>query len=549
MDSKFSFRFMIIKFLTQEFIKEKYIEIKNSSQLTDGTLGTNNINLCQSCQINKKDCLGHMGFISLHCLIVHPLMINRAIAKLMRYCWVCKQEVRSILDFYTDRQLLEKANGEIKDLKTICDRCENPLRTVIRWVGGDDSQKQCCFESANPKTRKIEFITTKELPDSCHEFIMEVVPVSPWYNSDITLPEHRGLIEQYSNFFRSTYNPYRVYCDIIGLGLGRKKSYSILTDMGSKFGMLEQEIFGKRVNYCMRSVIVPNPQLSIDQVGIPPDAAHIMGVRDEDIVLFNRQPSLTRQSIMAVKVKIQQEGTKVISFNPCLCTAFNADFDGDEMNIFALPNKEIYIRDAKKLLPQNNMLSAKDGKPVVYPHQECLLGLFLGGGRANGENKNIRQNITLQIKNAVVEEKNPDKILETIHQLQTNSYLALNSETEFSLTNFKKSVKDIIDSGARGSESNYRHMFEELGKQNISPFTIVTDKNRNICNNLEKGLTYDEMFLHLQSSRESIVSIGVTTASSGYLSKKLMSSMSNVTYDDQEGVHVFGKRIVSYEKW
>ncbi|BHF68648.1 DNA-directed RNA polymerase III subunit RPC1 [Sparganum proliferum] len=96
---------------------------------------------------------------------------------------------------------------------------------------------------------------------------------------------------------------------------------------------------------------------------------------DDDIVLFNRQPSLHRVSIQAMKATVKQNRT--FRFNPCCCTPFNADFDGDEMNIH-LPQTEEARAEAKHLmLTLKNISSPKNGEPLISPIQDLITATHL----------------------------------------------------------------------------------------------------------------------------------------------------------------------------
>lgn len=118
----------------------------------------------------------------------------------------------------------------------------------------------------------------------------------------------------------------------------KKDAYfpGIPTILRGKWGLIEQTLLGKRINHCLRSVITPDPLLNIDEVSVPGSCLEELGVSEGATVLINRQPSLSRHSILAVKIVARNDDTKVMSFNPCLCEGFNADFDGDEMNLFAI---------------------------------------------------------------------------------------------------------------------------------------------------------------------------------------------------------------------
>lgn len=109
----------------------------------------------------------------------------------------------------------------------------------------------------------------------------------------------------------------------------KKLTTEILSCLRSKKGIYHKLYEGHRINNCIRSVIPPNPKLAINEVEVPMEVNLPM-----EYGLLNRQPSLNIDSIKLVKIK--KSFNKTISFNPLLCKSFNADFDGDEMNIYGV---------------------------------------------------------------------------------------------------------------------------------------------------------------------------------------------------------------------
>ena len=110
-----------------------------------------------------------------------------------------------------------------------------------------------------------------------------------------------------------------------------------------KNGIYHKYIEGHRVDKCIRSVIVPDPTLKIDEVGIPKNANI-----STNYGILNRQPSLNIDSLKLVKFKYTPN--KTISINPLLCASFNADFDGDEMNIYGILNENSINELKEKLI-------------------------------------------------------------------------------------------------------------------------------------------------------------------------------------------------------
>lgn len=98
-------------------------------------------------------------------------------------------------------------------------------------------------------------------------------------------------------------------------------------------------------------------------------------MEDGDVVLFNRQPSLHRVSIMAHKARIMPHRT--FRFNECVCTPYNADFDGDEMNIH-FPQSEEAKAEARILMDvKQNLLVPKSGEPLIAATQDFLTTCYL----------------------------------------------------------------------------------------------------------------------------------------------------------------------------
>ena len=178
-----------------------------------------------------------------------------------------------------------------------------------------------------------------------------------------------------------------------------------------KQGRFRQNLLGKRVDYSGRSVIVVGPELKMDQCGLPKEMAlelfkpfvmkdlvekgvanNIKSARKmverakpevwdslETVikghpVLLNRAPTLHRLGIQAFN-PVLVEG-RAIKLHPLACTAFNADFDGDQMAVH-LPLGEDACREAKMLmLASGNLLKPSDGAPVTVPTQDMILGSY-----------------------------------------------------------------------------------------------------------------------------------------------------------------------------
>ena len=190
---------------------------------------------------------------------------------------------------------------------------------------------------------------------------------------------------------------------------GNRPLKSLSNMLKGKQGRFRQNLLGKRVDYSGRSVIVVGPNLKMYQCGIPKEMAlelfkphvihglverglahNIKGAkkliesRDEKVwdvvedviiehpVMLNRAPTLHRLGIQAFEPKLV--GGKAIRLHPLVCTAFNADFDGDQMAVHVPLSEEAKAEARILMLGANNILNPKDGKPIVTPSQDMVLG-------------------------------------------------------------------------------------------------------------------------------------------------------------------------------
>ena len=194
-------------------------------------------------------------------------------------------------------------------------------------------------------------------------------------------------------------------------GAGNRALKSLSSMLKGKQGRFRQNLLGKRVDYSGRSVIVVGPDLKMYQCGIPKEMAlelfkpHVINglvsreianniksakkmidSRDpkvwdvvEDVikehpVMLNRAPTLHRLGIQAFEPKLVSG--KAIRLHPLVTTAFNADFDGDQMAVHVPLSEEAKAEARILMLGANNILSPKDGKPIVTPSQDMILGNY-----------------------------------------------------------------------------------------------------------------------------------------------------------------------------
>jgi len=194
-------------------------------------------------------------------------------------------------------------------------------------------------------------------------------------------------------------------------GTNRRPLKSLADMIKGKQGRFRQNLLGKRVDYSGRSVIVVGPTLRLHQCGLPKKMAlelfkpfifHKLQLRGlastikaakrlveregpevwdileevirEHPVLLNRAPTLHRLGIQAFE-PVLIEG-KAIQLHPLVCTAFNADFDGDQMAVHVPLSLEAQLEARALMLSSNNILSPANGDPIIVPSQDVVLGLY-----------------------------------------------------------------------------------------------------------------------------------------------------------------------------
>ncbi|PPK97531.1 DNA-directed RNA polymerase subunit beta' [Kineococcus xinjiangensis] len=194
-------------------------------------------------------------------------------------------------------------------------------------------------------------------------------------------------------------------------GPGNRPLKSLSDMLKGKQGRFRQNLLGKRVDYSGRSVIVVGPQLKLHQCGLPKqmalelfkpfvmkrlvDLSHAQNIKSakrmverarpvvwdvlsevitEHPVLLNRAPTLHRLGIQAFEPQLV-EG-KAIQIHPLVCTAFNADFDGDQMAVHVPLSAEAQAEARILMLSSNNILKPADGRPVTMPTQDMIIGIY-----------------------------------------------------------------------------------------------------------------------------------------------------------------------------
>ena len=401
--------------------------------------------------------------------------------------------------------------------------------------------------------------------------------------------------------------------------VGAMKKEGVIGIMSGKDGIFRKLMLGKRVESCARAVIVGDPSLELDQIAVPAsisdsirinvyctkfnvtsmkqmaeksalwwdetedlvDVAHVVPgmvyqrhLQDGDLMLFNRQPSLSRHSMMCFRTKIRKDKYSVFGMNPQVTAPFNADFDGDEMNAFFMENRAEML----ELCHLSECVVDRDhNKTIVVPVQDVVTGCYImslhdepvsdevwadcvlssGADYADLESKTTRSLLytcipgydgrVLKKKQLTeyVRDIGGQQALDVLQRLQSvvqrwlshrgltvslRSVVAapiskgndedpdafrdrchLHVEEQLSGTD----IMHVIQSGAKGSVTHASHMAVAIGQQ------YIRGRKGMFCDrSYSQGLNPDEFYGHQMAAREGVVSTGVGTASTGYLNRR-----------------------------
>ncbi|MBU5575107.1 MAG: DNA-directed RNA polymerase subunit A' [Candidatus Aenigmatarchaeota archaeon] len=410
---------------------------------------------CRTCGLTMEGCLGHFGYIELVKPVIHVLYANY-IYKLLKI--TCRKCSRIMTKKVTQPKKCPYCGEEqipIKFEKPYTfiegENILNPLQIRERFEKiPDEDLKDLKFLGGRPEwliltlflvppvlvRPSITLETGERSEDDLTHKIVDILRINQRLKESIEIGAPDFIISdlwellQYhvATFFDNS---------LVGIPTSRHRSGRPLKTLAdrlrTKEGRFRHNLAGKRVNFAARTVISPDPFISIDEVGVPlvvakdltipvyvtknniefiktlilnpswPSANYIIRpdgrkkkITDEnreeiakeiapgyivhrhlqngDIVLFNRQPSLHRVSMMAHRVRVTPWRT--FTLNICTCPPYNADFDGDEMNLHVLQNEEARAEAALLMAVPKHIRSPRYGGPLIGAEHDHVSGLY-----------------------------------------------------------------------------------------------------------------------------------------------------------------------------
>ena len=247
-------------------------------------------------------------------------------------------------------------------------------------------------------------------------------------------------------------------------GTGKRPLKSLAEMLKGKQGRFRQNLLGKRVDYSGRSVIVVGPELKLHQCGLPKKMAlelfkpflyarldklglattikqakrlvekeksevwdSLENIIREHPILLNRAPTLHRLGVQAFEAKLIEGNA--IELHPLVCAAFNADFDGDQMAVHIPLSLEAQLEARVLMMSTNNILSPSNGKPIIVPSQDIVLGIYYLSQAEQGDKK----------------PKGIFSSIEEIEQALESNVISLHSKIISTFTTLDKDGKQIVE--------------------------------------------------------------------------------------------------------
>ncbi len=441
---------------------------------------------CQTCGARMGTCPGHFGHIELVRPIINPLYGKVLLYLLQSTCEKCGRLVLNEKDLEKLKDELEELEDESKTKSIvkfrtkkvkgrICPFCshEQPTITLLKPTTFYKNKtallptevREWLEQISNDELRMLKLdpvharpewmiLTVLAVPpvntrpsitlesgerseDDLTHKLVDIIRINQRLDMNINAGAPQLIIEDLWELLQYHISTY-FNNELPNTPPARHRSGRALKTLSQRLkgkeGRFRYNLSGKRVNFSARTVISPDPQLDIDQVGVPemiaknvtvpiklttwnaevikkyilsaeyPRALYVIlpnghrvkvgeQTKEEivenllpgstierqlingDIVLFNRQPSLHRQSMMGHLVKVLPG--KTFRLNPAVCPPYNADFDGDEMNLHIIQTIEAQVEARELLMPYQQVLSPRHGHLIIAPNEDHISGAFM----------------------------------------------------------------------------------------------------------------------------------------------------------------------------
>ena len=596
-------------------------DITHSLDLNDprfGNAGSTEV-LCPTCNMRGDECVGHHASLNLGISMFHPLVYKEAQSILNSVCFGCCNKLqrisRSRAKMCPDCKLVNNGDYIIYAHDT---------SVAVRQSTKEKRLASNIPYGILPEGYVISTILVPPIHLRTPEDMEWSTDVQKLYEQLIDVLKGKKIAKVQRTKAPADFSKSAMICAAYSKIVGTQRKEGMIGMMSGKNGIFRELMMGKRVESSGRAVITGDPYLKTNEVSVPKIisdgirviitcgkynekylkelasagnlwwegtddvvACHniLSGMTFErklqsgDLVMLNRQPSLSRSSLMCFKVVLKNDPkSNVLSINPQATAPFNADFDGDEMNTFFMSNKvemaELCQVSETELTPVQDvvtgcyLMSKEDVHVSLEIWSECitvcgtdefyssqlfgaavtthgLLSMCIKGYDGSILDKTKLKNLlsdgdinlyTLQL--VVIRWLSTYGLtvpLESIAIANAPKRIEGESPDTFgdrclSYVKHKMSsnkasygLMSMINSGAKGSAVHASHMAISIGQQYIG------GKEGMFCERpYSRGLTPKEFFGHQMAAREGVVSTGVSTATTGYLNRRACKIMADL---------------------
>jgi len=445
---------------------------------------------CRTCGSSIGECPGHFGYLELAKPVLH-ILYAKAIYRLLKIsCKKCgkilSKEPKHVKEITRNPPgkcpHCEEPQGKVKFVKPytfyedkeemnpeqIRERFERVPDEELRkvgFLGGRPEWLIMTLLPISPVTTRpsITLESGEKSEDDLTHKLVDIVRINQSLRENIDIGAPDFIIKDLWELLQYHVSTY-FDNELTGAPQARHRSGRPLKGMiqrlKGKEGRIRGNLLGKRVNFSSRTVISPDPRISINEVGVPTVVAQELTIdvpvtklnikfikdlmamekvnyvkrpegrrikltpenkadlienltegwsvdrqlADGDIVLFNRQPSLHRPSIMAHRVRVMPYKTFRIA--PQVCPPYNADFDGDEMNLHALQTEEARVEASELIDVKNNIISPRFGGPLIGLDLDQISGMYL---LTRGKNTYTKKQVLEMFGRAGIDMEIPEK--------------------------------------------------------------------------------------------------------------------------------------------
>ena len=416
---------------------------------------------CRTCSSGIGECPGHFGYLELAKPTLHILYAKSIYRLLKIFCKKCgrilTKEARLPKELSKNPPArcphCDAEQGKVKFVKPYTfydgkdelspeevrerfERIPDEDLKKVHFLGGRPEWLILTLLPISPVTTRpsITLESGEKSEDDLTHKLVDIVRINQSLRENIDIGAPDFIIKDLWELLQYHVSTY-FDNELTGAPQARHRSgrplKGVIQRLKGKEGRIRGNLLGKRVNFSARTVISPDPRISINEVGVPeviskeltievpvtklnikhvkdmisiekvnyvkrPDGRRIKvttenkgdiienivegwsvdrQLMDGDVVLFNRQPSLHRPSIMAHRVRVMP--FKTFRIAPQVCPPYNADFDGDEMNLHALQTEESKVEASEILDVKNNLLSPRFGGPLIGCDLDQISGIYL----------------------------------------------------------------------------------------------------------------------------------------------------------------------------